>query len=164
MYTENADVIVGRWKDGRIGSVRAIRPYGPYGAVAPQPRLRKRVRQQRHGAGLALGVTHEQVDQTLLDAQPRLLGRPLDGRAQSITGERADEVQALLDEPPEGLVRAEADQVVGSDRDDHGPDVASVRHQLAAGGPDRLRRVSDREQLFELVDDEHGRTAAVRSL
>jgi len=29
----NADVIVGRWKDGRIGTVRAERPYSDYGAV-----------------------------------------------------------------------------------------------------------------------------------
>jgi hypothetical protein len=28
-----ADEITCRWKDGRIGSVRALRPYGPYGAV-----------------------------------------------------------------------------------------------------------------------------------
>lgn len=28
-----SDVITGRWKDGRVGSVRTIRPYGPYGAV-----------------------------------------------------------------------------------------------------------------------------------
>jgi hypothetical protein len=33
MHTEDADVIVGRWKDGRVGSVRAIRPYSGYGAV-----------------------------------------------------------------------------------------------------------------------------------
>ena len=33
VYTEGADAIVGRWKDGRIGSVRALRPYGGYGAV-----------------------------------------------------------------------------------------------------------------------------------
>ena len=32
-YTEGADEIVGIWKDGRIGGVRALRPYGPYGAV-----------------------------------------------------------------------------------------------------------------------------------
>jgi hypothetical protein len=32
-YTDGADEIVGRWKDGRIGSVRALRPYGGYGAV-----------------------------------------------------------------------------------------------------------------------------------
>jgi hypothetical protein len=32
-YTEGADEIVGRWKDGRVGSVRALRPYGSYGAI-----------------------------------------------------------------------------------------------------------------------------------
>ena len=30
---KDADVITGTWKDGRIGTVRALRPYGPYGAV-----------------------------------------------------------------------------------------------------------------------------------
>ena len=30
----NGDVIVGRWKDGRIGTVNAVRPYSDYGAVA----------------------------------------------------------------------------------------------------------------------------------
>ena len=30
----DADVIVGRWKDGRIGTVNAVRPYSDYGAVA----------------------------------------------------------------------------------------------------------------------------------
>jgi hypothetical protein len=32
-YSENADVVVGRWKDGRIGTVRLARPSGDYGAV-----------------------------------------------------------------------------------------------------------------------------------
>jgi len=32
-YTDGADMITGRWKDGRVGSVRAMRPYGGYGAV-----------------------------------------------------------------------------------------------------------------------------------
>ncbi len=31
--TANADVITGRWKDGRLGTVRAVRPYSDYGAV-----------------------------------------------------------------------------------------------------------------------------------
>lgn len=34
---ENADVVVGRWKDGRVGTVRALRPYGDYGAVVFRP-------------------------------------------------------------------------------------------------------------------------------
>ena len=33
IYSPDSDVIVGRWKDGRIGTVRALRPYGTYGAV-----------------------------------------------------------------------------------------------------------------------------------
>jgi hypothetical protein len=35
-YTESVDEITGRWPDGRIGTVRALRPYGPYGAVVFQ--------------------------------------------------------------------------------------------------------------------------------
>jgi predicted dehydrogenase len=31
--TADADVIVGQWKNGRIGSVRVVRPYSDYGAV-----------------------------------------------------------------------------------------------------------------------------------
>ena len=31
--TEGADVIVGKWRGGRLGTVRALRPYGDYGAV-----------------------------------------------------------------------------------------------------------------------------------
>ncbi len=37
-YTKDADVVVGRWKDGRIGTVRAIRPYAHYGAVVFRPK------------------------------------------------------------------------------------------------------------------------------
>lgn len=32
--TPDADVIAARWKDGRIGTVRAMRPYADYGAIA----------------------------------------------------------------------------------------------------------------------------------
>ncbi len=37
-FTPDADVIVGRWKDGRIGTVRALRPYSDYGAVVFRPK------------------------------------------------------------------------------------------------------------------------------
>ena len=33
MSTEDADIITGKWKDGRMGTVRTERPYGGYGAV-----------------------------------------------------------------------------------------------------------------------------------
>ena len=34
----DADVVVGRWRDGRIGTVRALRPYSEYGAVVFRPK------------------------------------------------------------------------------------------------------------------------------
>jgi hypothetical protein len=37
-FTPDADVIVGRWKNGRIGTVRALRPYSDYGAVVFRPK------------------------------------------------------------------------------------------------------------------------------
>jgi hypothetical protein len=36
--TPDSDVIVGRWKDGRLGTVRTLRPYGDYGAVVFRPK------------------------------------------------------------------------------------------------------------------------------
>ncbi len=36
--TADADVVVGRWKGGRIGSVRALRPYSGFGAVVFRPK------------------------------------------------------------------------------------------------------------------------------
>ena len=38
IFTPDAEVIVGRWKDGRLGTVRALRPYGDYGAVVFRPK------------------------------------------------------------------------------------------------------------------------------
>lgn len=35
---DTSDVIVGRWKGGRLGVVRALRPYGGYGAVVYRPK------------------------------------------------------------------------------------------------------------------------------
>jgi hypothetical protein len=38
IYGSTADAVAGRWKDGRIGSVRLLRPYGPIGAVVYGPK------------------------------------------------------------------------------------------------------------------------------
>lgn len=40
--TPDSDVVVGRWKDGRIGTLRALRPYSHYGAVV----FRKNAKEQ----------------------------------------------------------------------------------------------------------------------
>jgi len=36
--TPDADLAVGKWKGGRIGEIRALRPYGAYGAVVFRPK------------------------------------------------------------------------------------------------------------------------------
>jgi hypothetical protein len=38
MAGKDEDVIAGRWKDGRIGTVRTLRPYGTYGADVFRPK------------------------------------------------------------------------------------------------------------------------------
>jgi hypothetical protein len=47
---QNADVVVGRWKDGRIGTVQANRPGGDYGAVVFRPRQTVASRPQGSGS------------------------------------------------------------------------------------------------------------------
>ncbi len=47
--TPDTDVVVGRWKDGRIGTVRAIRPHSDYGAVVYRGRQIVEIKPQ--GAG-----------------------------------------------------------------------------------------------------------------
>ena len=37
-FETGSEVITGRWKDGRVGSVRTLRPTGPYGAVVFRPK------------------------------------------------------------------------------------------------------------------------------
>ena len=36
--TADSDVVVGVWNDGRIGAVRAVRPYSDYGAIVNRGR------------------------------------------------------------------------------------------------------------------------------
>ena len=57
--TEGADVIVGRWKDGRLGTVRAIRPYSDYGAVVF--RAKEIVEAKPQGAGSYAPLVREIV-------------------------------------------------------------------------------------------------------
>ncbi len=51
--TDGADVIIGRWKDGRLGTVRAMRPYSDYGScgVPRQGRSWRPSRRERGATG-----------------------------------------------------------------------------------------------------------------
>jgi len=37
-YSPDSDIIVGRWKNGHLGTVRTLRPYGDFGAVVFRPK------------------------------------------------------------------------------------------------------------------------------
>jgi hypothetical protein len=37
-YEADSEVVTGHWKDGRLGTVRLLRPYGPFGAVVFRPK------------------------------------------------------------------------------------------------------------------------------
>lgn len=54
MSTPEADVIIGRWKDGRIGTVRALRPYANYGAVV----FKKPEGKSRNVTGQSIEIAH----------------------------------------------------------------------------------------------------------
>jgi hypothetical protein len=63
--SENADVVVGRWRDGRIGTVRAIRPYSDYGAVVFRAKSTEEVKPQGAGSYRPLVVEIVKFFQTL---------------------------------------------------------------------------------------------------
>jgi hypothetical protein len=65
--TPGADVIVGRWKDGRIGSVRAIRPYSGYGAVVFR---NKQILQSPEKAEFSYKLLVERIVQFFQTGQP----------------------------------------------------------------------------------------------
>jgi len=64
--TEDADVITGKWADGRVGTVRTERPYGEYGAVVfrTMPKDAKgnaRVKVEQSTAKMAAGNSYRQL-------------------------------------------------------------------------------------------------------
>ena len=61
---DSADVIVGRWKDGRVGTVRAIRPYSDYGAVVFRAKEIAEIRPQGAGSYRPLVVEIAKFFQT----------------------------------------------------------------------------------------------------
>lgn len=65
--TPDADVIVGRWKNGRIGTVRAIRPYSDYGAVVFR---NKQILQSPEKAEFSYKLLVERIVQFFQTGQP----------------------------------------------------------------------------------------------
>ena len=81
------------------------------------------MREQRQRGRLALDLADQQVDQPRLEPQPGATGGALDGAAQVRLAHRAEQVQAVLEEPRDVRVRRQVAEVVGPQRE----------HQRAAG-------------------------------
>ena len=124
---------------GRLGDRAAdaagalVARHGEGATLAALPRLVQRVRQQRQGAGLALDLPNQQVDQARLQQQADLAGRTLDGGSQVGVAHGAQQVQAALDEAGEAGVGRELTEAVGAQRDDQ-------RAALGVGGQGREER------------------------
>jgi hypothetical protein len=120
------------------------------------------VREQRERAGLTLGVTHQQVDQPGLEAQPRVVGWPLDRGAQRVAPQRAHQVEALLDQARQRRLAGDCGEMVGSHHHHDRRPLLGMCHQPRAERADGLRRRALGEEILELVDDEDRRGAVPR--
>ena len=109
---------------------------------------------QRQGAGLALDLAYQQVDQTGLQQQADLAGRSLDRRPQVGFAHRAQQVQAGLDEAGEVRVGGQLAETVGAQGDDQ-------RATLGMGGEGGEERglfgriLAEGDGFLALVDHEH---------
>src|SRR5438445_4520420 len=61
VYSPDADVVVGKWKDGRLGSVRSLRPYGSFGAVAFRPNEKVAISDPKRSEETRLNSSHANI-------------------------------------------------------------------------------------------------------
>jgi len=86
--TIDADVVVGRWKGGRIGTVRALRPYSTYGAVT-----------FRKPEGKSRNVTAQYVDATHVGYAELLqqIVKFMETKQSPVANEETLEIVAFMD-------------------------------------------------------------------
>jgi Oxidoreductase family, NAD-binding Rossmann fold len=86
IVSADSDVIVGRWKGGRLGSVRTLRPYGDYGAIA----FRKNSKGQS-------GEVTRKVDEGGYAPLVREIVQFFETRKPPVSNEESVEIFAFLD-------------------------------------------------------------------
>ncbi|ANZ38806.1 hypothetical protein BBK82_24820 [Lentzea guizhouensis] len=119
-------------------------------AAAALPGLRQRVLHERQRGRLAGDVRDQPADQRGLDGGTGVAGGFGDGAAQLVTGHRADQELAALDRLDQFGVPGEVAVEVRADADDDVRRPHEGRHEPVA-----LLRPGEREDLLELVDDQH---------
>ena len=144
---------VGRAGDGDPDPATALVALdGERRPVASPPRLGQRVRQQRQRARFPLAVAHQQVDEAGLQSEPGHPCRLLDGLAQRVSAERADEVQSALDEFADVAIDAEATEMVAANDDDDRNVPARPGSERRTEGALHVGCLGEREEFLELVD------------
>ena len=126
-------------------------------AFARLPQLHERRRQQREAAGLLRDLLDERIDEGLFHPEAHTASRQLDRPPELVARHRSDEHVVLRQGLGELRVRGDVAVVVAADREDSDEPVRGVVRRGCQGGDESgaLRfRVAEREDLFELVDDE----------
>ncbi len=135
-------------------AARAVALDGEYVAVASPPGLGQGMREQRKGAGLAVGVALEQFDQAVFEAEPRIGGRLLDRHAQRVAGEWRHEVQTSFGQPAQLRRDREMAEEVAAHHQNHRCDPFCVSDEAATELLHDVEPHLEGEDLLELVDDQ----------
>ena len=123
-------------------------------SLATRPGLAQHVREQGKRGRLALHVTDQQVDQARLQPEAGPSGRAFDGAAQVGLVHRAQEVQALFEDPRDVGVRRQVAEVVGPQREHQGAAGGDMRGQGSAVADPVLRVLAHRDDLLGLIHHE----------
>lgn len=89
-----------RLRDGMLDPARGeVARHGQRRTLAALPRLAQHVGQQRQRGGLALDLADQQVDQPRFELEAGPARGPLNGAAQVGLAQRAEQVEAVLQDP-----------------------------------------------------------------
>ena len=112
------------------------------------------MRQHRQRPRLPFDLVDQQVDEPRLDLEAGTPRRPLDRLPQVRLGHPPEQVQPALDDPREGRVCCQVDEVVGA-HGEHELTRADPGSERGEEGSALLEVAAQREHLLALVHEEH---------
>ena len=137
---------------------------GEHDPTATHPRLEQRRGEKRECAGLGGDVVGNRVRESRLESESGALRGPHDRRSNLIGGHRTDEHLAVAHEAGERRMLGGLLVVVGAERDRDDETAVELCHRvyecIKTRGADA--GVLGREELLELVHDEHASSDRVR--
>ncbi len=155
-------------RDRAPHATRRLVPLDGQRRVVPaRPRLQQRGLEQGQRAGLGADVVEDAVEEAVLEDQAGAAGRLFDRPLELVGPHRSHEQVRPAEELRELGVLGAPRVVVGTDGGEHATGgvgvVRRVHEHVEEARPDLLV-ATDREHLFELVDDDHHHCVAVRTV